>query len=48
MRSVQGLKILGMTPDRRFFQSLLENSEPKAEISLVNLKIVIEPGQAQD
>jgi predicted RNase H-like HicB family nuclease len=28
----------------KFFQSLLANLEPKLEIPLVNLKIVIEPG----
>jgi predicted RNase H-like HicB family nuclease len=29
----------------KFFQSLLEKREPKDEIPVVNLKIVIEPGE---
>jgi predicted RNase H-like HicB family nuclease len=28
-----------------FFQSLLENNEPEDDIPLVNVKIVIEPGE---
>jgi len=29
----------------KFFQSLLENKQPRHEIAVVNLKIVIEPGE---